>query len=40
VAGGYLVGVLWLSLFIFLYRWAINRLERRRRQKMAYTAGR
>ncbi|HZO74960.1 MAG TPA: phosphatase PAP2 family protein [Ktedonobacteraceae bacterium] len=30
VLGGYLSGILWLSLFIFLYRWTTNKLAERR----------
>src|SRR5437763_8797905 len=33
--GGYLTGILWLLLFIFLYRWATNQLARRHLMKVA-----
>jgi membrane-associated phospholipid phosphatase len=35
VLGGYLTGVLWLLLFIFLYRWATDRWNHYRQKKMA-----
>jgi membrane-associated phospholipid phosphatase len=38
VLGGYLEGALYLFFFIFLYRWATDRLARRREQKAATRA--
>lgn len=35
VLGGYLTGILWLLLFIFLYRWTADRWARYRLNKMA-----
>ena len=35
VLGGYLAGILWLCLFIFLYRWVANLLTKRHLNKMA-----
>jgi membrane-associated phospholipid phosphatase len=39
VLGGYLSGVLWLTLFIFLYRWTTDKLAERRRRKTEQQAG-
>jgi membrane-associated phospholipid phosphatase len=39
VLGGYLSGALWLTLFIFLYRWTSDRLAERHLRKMEQQAG-
>ncbi len=39
VLGGYLSGLLWLSLFIFLYRWTTNKLAERRAKQQEKEAG-
>jgi len=39
VLGGYLSGVLWLSLFIFLYRWIGERRAKQHARKMEQQQG-
>ena len=34
VAGGYLDGILWMTLFIFLYNWTTKKLDERRERKL------
>ncbi|MBV9229758.1 MAG: hypothetical protein JOZ18_10630, partial [Chloroflexi bacterium] len=38
VLGAYLAAILWLFLFIFLYRWTTDRLAERRIKKSAHVA--